>query len=113
MIERYSTGAITVDGKVYHKDVKILHGQVKGDWWRNEGHEVDVDDVNDILAARPGVLVIGTGYAGRMRVAGALKSALSDHHIRLISKDTHEATEIFNTLASEGEDVAGAFHLTC
>ena len=113
MIEAYSAGQIKVDGRLYRKDVKIIHGRVEGDWWREEGHLVDENDVRDILSAGPKVLVIGTGYAGNMEVAGSLRSFLADRDIKLISENTFEATRIFNDLASRGEDVAGAFHLTC
>jgi len=113
MIDAYSAGEIKVDGRTYRKDVMIIHGRVKRDWWRQDGHLVDEQDVGEILSVGPKVLVIGTGYAGRMSVAGSLRSILADRDIKLISGNTFEATKIYNDLASQGEDVAGAFHLTC
>lgn len=56
---------------------------------------------------------MGTGYAGRMRVEEDVRSLLQDRNIRLIATRTEEAVREFNRLASEGNDVAAGFHLTC
>jgi hypothetical protein len=114
MIDQYITGShMTVEGKTYHQDLKIIRGEVKGSWWRRKGHLLDPDDIQDILAARPKVLVIGTGYAGNMRVPESLRETIENHHIQVITETTAKAMKSFNRLAEEGEDVAGAFHLTC
>lgn len=114
MIEQYTTGShMTVNGKKYHQDLKIIHGEVKENWWRGEGHRLDTNDIQDILSARPEVFVIGTGYAGNMRVPGSVRQTIESHHIKVIAATTADATKTFNQLAAEGKDVAGAFHLTC
>lgn len=113
MIEAYSFGSMTVSGKRYGKDLKILGGQVKDNWWRQDGHRVGVADVEDILEAAPGVLVVGMGANGLMRVSGELKEVLEDKGIRLIAQPSAEAVKTFNKVVEEGGDVAGAFHLTC
>ena len=114
MIAQYTTGShMTVQGTKYHKDLKIIHGQVKGNWWRKEGHRLDAADISDILSAKPDVLVIGTGYAGRMRVPASLRTTMQDEHIEVIAERTANATKTFNRLFNQGKDVAGAFHLTC
>lgn len=113
MIEHYRFGAITVDARTYRKDLKIIRGEVVPDWWRKEGHEVDVDDLRDVFTAKPEILVIGTGDSGRMETSPSLRSALADANIRLIEAPTAEASRTFNRLLKEGKDVAGAFHLTC
>jgi len=114
MIDQYITGSqMTVDGKTYHQDLKIIRGEVRGNWWRRKGHLLDCDDIKDILSARPKVLIIGTGYAGNMRVPDSLRATIESHHITLITESTADALRSFNRLTEEGEDVAGAFHLTC
>lgn len=113
MIEAYSFGSMTVAGKRYDKDLKILRGQVQAGWWRREGHRLDVEDVRDILEAGPGVLVVGMGASGLMRVSNKLKKALGDQGIELVAQTSGEAAKTFNRLVEEGGDVAGAFHLTC
>ena len=65
MIDQYTTGShMTVNGNKYQQDLKIIRGEVKGNWWRGEGHRLDINDIQDILSAGPEVFVIGTGYAG-------------------------------------------------
>jgi len=114
MIEHYATGSyMRVDGNDYHRDLKIIHGQVKSNWWRKQGHRLDTEDISDILSAKPEMLVIGTGYAGNMRIPDSVRSAIENHHIRVVAEETANAVSIFNRLNHEGRDVAGAFHLTC
>jgi len=114
MIEQYTTGShMTVQGTKYYQDLKIIHGQVKGNWWRKEGHRLDAADISDILSAKPDILVIGTGYAGNMRVPESLLTAMEGEHIEVIAERTSDATKTFNRLFTQGKDVAGAFHLTC
>ena len=114
MIEQYTTGShMTVNGEKYHQDLKIIRGVVKGNWWRAEGHRLDTDDIQDILSARPEVFVIGTGYAGNMRVPGPVRQTIESQHIKVIAAATEDASRIFNRLEAGGRDVAGAFHLTC
>ena len=114
MIDQYTTGShMTVKGATYRQDLKIIRGEVKGNWWRREGHRLDTDDIRDILTSGPEILVIGTGYAGNMRVPDAVRQTIEDRHIKVIAERTADATETFNQLEAEGRDVAGAFHLTC
>ena len=114
MIDQYATGShMTVQGKKYFQDLKIIHGQVKANWWRKQGHRLDLPDISDILSAKPEVLVIGTGYAGRMDVPMSLRTAIENQDIKVVAERTSEATETFNRLLAQGKAVAGAFHLTC
>ncbi|MGD2038585.1 MAG: MTH938/NDUFAF3 family protein [Desulfobacterales bacterium] len=114
MIDEYRTGShMTVNGKTYYQDLKIIRSAVKENWWRRQGHRLYLDDIQDILAARPEVLVVGTGYAGNMRVPEGVRQTLQNLQIKVIAQATADATKTFNQLAAEGKDVAGAFHLTC
>jgi hypothetical protein len=102
-----------VNGQTHRNDLKIIDGKVKGDWWRKQGHRLDSADIEDVLAAGPDTLVVGTGYAGNMRVPEETRSVLSGHDIRIVAQNTRDAVETFNQLKDQGENVAGAFHLTC
>lgn len=114
MIEEYVTGSfMTVQGTKYHQDLKIIRGKVKDNWWRKQGHRLHRDDISDVLSAGPKVLVIGTGYAGNMRVPQSLRTLLEDRNIEVIARKTSEAAETFNSLFARGSNVAAAFHLTC
>jgi hypothetical protein len=113
-IDEYVTGShIRIGGKTYHRDLKIIAGEVKRDWWRAQGHRLDRADIEDILSVRPRTLVIGTGYAGAMRVPAATLTAISELGIHVIAERTARAVQTFNRLEAADAAIAGAFHLTC
>ena len=113
MIDDYSFGRITVNGRFYTSDIMIIDGRVIDSWWRKTGHRVEVDDVREILAARPEVFVVGQGKPGLMKAADDLKKELDKNKIRLIEESTPLAVQTFNRLTAEGCRVCGGFHLTC
>ncbi len=113
MTLQYQERCMSGNGLHFCGDLKIIGEKIVENWWRKEGHRVEVGDVTDILAASPEVLVVGMGYAGFMEVSNSLRSALKNQNIQLIAKRTAEAVKTFNQLHSEGRRIAGAFHLTC
>jgi hypothetical protein len=112
MIEDYHFGSITVDGKTYTGDIKIIGGEVVSDWWRINGHKLAVADIEDILEARPDVLVVGTGDPGLMEVLPETERRLSELDILLVAKPTAEALKTYNDLLGQRK-IAFAAHLTC
>lgn len=114
LIESYVTGRnMRVAGKTYTTDLKIIGHTVKGNWWRREGHRLASNDIVDILDSGPDLLVVGTGYAGNLDIPADLRRDLAERGIRLVSERTAEAVELFNRHRAQGDNVAGAFHLTC
>jgi hypothetical protein len=113
MIEQYSFGSITILGRQYSSDLKIINGQVHSDWWRKTGHSVDLDDIPDILSAKPDYLVIGSGSSGLMKVSDDLRQHLEEIGVEVIVEPTPKAMGTFNLMYEDDKKVAGAFHLTC
>ena len=114
LIDEYSVGRhMLVGGKKYTHDLKIIGNVVKGEWWRREGHRLSAADIADILAVSPDLLVVGTGYAGGMRIPNTLRRKLQTKGIELVTEPTTEAVKTFNRMRAEIKNVAGAFHLTC
>ena len=113
MIESYHFGEIVINGRRYRGDVKIIAGEVFSGWWRREGHVLAVADIQDILAATPELLVVGTGSQGNMKVDDDLRRHLVSLGTILIEQPTAKAVVTFNDLFKSGRNVAGAFHLTC
>jgi len=111
-IESYSFGKITVDGKAYSSDLIILPGGVRPGWWRKEGHSLHRDDLQEVIEARPDVLVIGTGNVGLMQVPQETVECLTAHGVRVEMERTAAACQRYNELAKT-EQVAAALHLTC
>ena len=113
MIENYSFGSITISGKQYTSDLKIINGQVYPDWLRKSGHSVDVDEVSDIIKAKPDYLIVGSGVFGSMKFTDQLKQHLADCGIQVIEEPTIIAIGLFNLMYADDKNVAGGFHLTC
>lgn len=111
-IDHYSFGSITIDGKRYTSDVIIYPDRVDDSWWRKEGHYLQKSDLADIVAAKPELLIVGTGMHGIMQVPESAISLLTAHGIQVIIKKTGEAVEVFNDRPRDKIAVA-AFHLTC
>lgn len=113
MITEFSFGRIVVDGKTYTNDIKIINGQVISEWWRKSGHRVEVEDMTDVFAARPAVVVIGKGSPGLLKSTASLRDYLAINQIELIEKKTSKAIEVFNGLIQQGRNVAAGFHISC
>lgn len=111
-IDSYSPGNIVIDGKSYEGDVIIYPDHVFNVWWRKDGHHLQLVDLKDILAAKPEVLVIGTGYAQAMKVDSELVDELKAKGIEVHVAETHKAVDIYNSLPRDKKVIAG-LHLTC
>ena len=114
-IDDYAFGRITIDGQRYTSDVIVLPDGVRDGWWRKEGHSLAVEDLGEVAAARPAVLIVGTGAYGRMAVPEATRRWLAAQGIEVHIAPTSEAAKLLNELlaADPAGRVAGAFHLTC
>jgi hypothetical protein len=112
MINSYNFGHIVVDGKRYTGDLIVFPDRVKAGWWRKDGHRLQVEDLKEVLEAKPEVLVVGTGYYGEMIVPDETRKNVESEGIELIIQKTAEACKVFNRLA-EIRKVVVALHLTC
>ena len=113
MIESYHFGRITIDGQTYRSDVILYPDRVDSQWWRKEGHKLQLADIQPLLEARPRWLVIGTGAYGLMKVTPEVIEAAEAAGIQLVSERTKRACERYNALCQQSEDVIAALHLTC
>lgn len=113
MIESYYFGQIVVNGKRYTSDLIIFRSHVRDGWWRVEGHRLSMEDLEEVVEAKPEVLVVGTGYSGLMRVPEGVRRRMASMGIELIAEPTRKACETFNRLLRSGKRVVAALHLTC
>ena len=111
-IDSYQFGLVVVDGRMHTKDLIILPGQVLDGWWRTEAHSLFVDDLEAVLAAKPEVLIVGTGAYGRLRVPNQTRQALEASGIEVVAERTEKACRTFNSIAGL-RIAAAALHLTC
>ena len=112
LIDSYDFGTIIVDGKKYHSDVIIFADHVKPNWWRKDGHLLQMEDLDEILNEKPHTIIIGTGAYGAMKVSETVIKHLKEKNINVMIQNTYEAVETYNNLASK-EGVVVALHLTC
>ena len=112
MIDSYKFGEMVVDGKRYHADLIIYPNRVDANWWRKNGHQLCITDIEDIVAEQPEYLVVGTGNPGLMRVLPETQEYLQNQNIQLVSEPTGRAYKTYNEMCTQ-KRVIGVFHLTC
>ena len=111
-VEQYSFGNITIDGQTYTSDVIIYTERVDASWWRKEGHNLQIEDLAGVIKAEPGVVIIGTGFFGVMKVSKETVLHLESKGIMVYVERTGKAVELFNEL-QKNKTVVAALHLTC
>lgn len=113
-IEHCAFGALRIKGKTYSSDLFIFpDGRIQDGWWRKKGHRLFFEDLAPLLAFRPRLIVVGTGYYGRMVPDPNLEKQLGEAGVELVKDPTCSAAERFNRLSEDGPGVAACFHLTC
>jgi hypothetical protein len=111
-IEAYSFGRIVIDGVTYTSDVILLEERVNSSWWRKESHLLATNDIEEVIRAKPDILIIGTGFSGIMRVPRETQDLLRLKGIDFVIQRTEDACKTFNGTPRERR-VAAALHLTC
>jgi len=112
-IDQYRFGSVSVAGESFTTDVIIGSASVSPGWRRRQGHCLNVEDLDPILEQNPEILVVGTGYYGRMEVPQGTLDFLSGRGIQCIARRTSDAVAEFNRLQTESARIVAALHLTC
>ncbi len=113
-IQRCIFGSITIDGKAYLSDIIIYpDGKIDDSWWRRQSHILSFEDIEDLVASMPEVIVAGTGMDGLMKPDNDVEKLLAMKNIRFIPAPNLRAMEIFNDLVASGKKTGACFHLTC
>jgi hypothetical protein len=110
-LEDYRFGRVVLDGREETRDVIVLPDRVIRNWWRNDGHALVLDDLDDVLDDLPERLVVGTGAAGQMEPDPQAVRALRDRGVEVEVLRTDEAVRRY--AASDPARTAAALHLTC
>jgi len=112
VIDSYQFGRISVGGRQYTADVIIFPDRVKDNWWRKSGHQLCLEDIADVMAESPEVLIVGTGASGLVEVLPEVRHAADAQGIKLIVEATDKACHTYNQLC-RSQRVVAALHLTC
>jgi hypothetical protein len=110
-IEDYSFGHVVVDGQEHSKDVIVLPQRVVGNWWRQDGHSLVIEDLDDVLDELPERLIVGCGADGRLHPHPSVIEALGRRGIEVEALPTDEAVRRYGD--SNPARTAAALHLTC
>jgi len=111
-IDSYQFGQVVVNGKKYTSDVIIFPDSVKDNWWKKRGHQLCPDDIAEVMAENPEVLVVGTGASGLMKVLPEVQQVVEAQGIELIVEATDKACHTYNQFCRSRRAVA-ALHITC
>jgi len=112
-IDHYTFGRIGVCGREYDADIIIFPDHVQERWWRRQGHRLAQEDLETVITKAPQLLLIGTGYYGRMQVPEETLAALQAEGIEVRVSKTSEAVAEFNRLQRDCARIVAALHLTC
>ena len=112
-IDSYSFGVMKVDGIEYRADLLVFPDKVRSNWWRKQGHSLAIEDLEDVLAFKPELLIVGKGASEMMEIPPSTEKALQRGCIKLVAMSTDQAWAVFNEQVQKGKRVVGAFHLTC
>jgi hypothetical protein len=113
-IEDYRFGRVIIDGEEHSRDVIVLPDRVVGDWWRQDGHSLVIDDLAEVLDELPERLVVGCGADGRLRPHPSVVEALARRGIEMEALPTADAVRRYEELRAENPAAtAAALHLTC
>ena len=112
VIDSYQFGLIVINGKEYSSDVIIFPDRVRDNWWKKRGHQLCLEDIAEVMAENPEVLVVGTGASGLMKVLPEVEQSLEAQGIKLVTETTDKACHTYNQLC-HSQRVVAALHLTC
>jgi hypothetical protein len=70
------------------------------------------DDLAELFAAEPEIIICGTGAMGVMQPSAELQKYIENSSIRFIVQKSGKAVETYNQLSGR-EKVGACFHLTC
>jgi hypothetical protein len=110
-LEGYRFGRLVVDGTEETKDVIVLPDRVVRNWWRIDGHSLQLEDLDDVLEKLPERLIVGTGANQRMRPDPDLLRGLKDRGVEVEVLPTDRAVKRYGEL--DPAKTAVALHLTC
>lgn len=112
MIDGYRFGEIKISGKSYRNDVIIYPDHVDSNWWRKQGHNLEIDDIRAVIDTKPEVVLFGTGQPGMMHVEKTAIEHLQKLGIKTVILPTEKACQEYNRIANSKKVVA-CLHLTC
>ena len=115
-VARLSWGRLEVEGHGPFKDAKLFPGGARAWDWRETGTDhspgIQPTDVQELLQQGANVVVLSTGFLGRLQVCPETLQMLSDSGVAVHILQSRKAVRLYNDLR-ERESVAALIHSTC
>ncbi|MDY6917422.1 MAG: MTH938/NDUFAF3 family protein [Chloroflexota bacterium] len=116
-VDSFQFGSIVINGRKYGRDALLFpDGTVrerKGGFWKFGSHAIKEADIEELVRAKPEVLVVGTGTNGKAKVTSEAEACAKEANIGLLSAPSAEAIKQLNQLIDEGKRVSALIHITC
>jgi len=106
-IRAYEPGKITINDEVYTQSLIITPTSLITHWEPQSLEELTAQHLEEILALKPEIILLGTGQQFRMP-ATSLLAPIYAHRRNVESMNTGAACRTFIALSSEGRNVAAA-----
>lgn len=110
-----SWGRLEAGGRTF-KDARLFPGGAREWDWGETGTRhvpgIQPGDVEELLERGAAVVVLGTGFYGRLGVCRETLEALEDRGVSVRVEKTGEAVRLYNELR-ERESVGALIHSTC
>jgi hypothetical protein len=110
-IDGYGFGRVTIDGCEETRDVIVLPQRIVRGWWRQDGHGLVLEDLDEVLDELPERLLVGTGAYGQLRPDPGALETLRARGVDVEVLPTAEAVLRYAQL--DPRKTAAALHLTC
>jgi uncharacterized protein len=107
LVRSYAPGEVRVGETVLRRSCLLRRDQLVSDWRPQSIEELTADDLDEVFALQPEIVVIGSGARQRFPPT-ALTAALLARGIGCEVMDTGAACRTYNVLASEGRAVVAA-----
>jgi len=115
MIDQFKYGAIVIGGQTYESDVIILPDGTVEQRQSKDEHVLrlgDVPGVNEVIKAKPEVVIIGLGTVGNLVVRPKVEKRLQEAGIEVIAYRTNKACETYRELRGQRR-LAAILHIIC
>lgn len=109
-IQSYQKGCITIQGKKFDQAVLIMPEHLIVPWGPITVDSLSVQHIEQFLAFKPEVVLIGTGEKLKFLDASLLRP-LIEHHIGYEIMNTGAACRTYMLLIAEGRNVAAGLLL--
>ena len=110
LIESYSDGSVTIEGRVHTTSLILMGDHVIDDWSVESVEDLTIEHLQSILQAGPEIFLLGTGNR-QVFPSVRLMKELAQHQRSIDVMDIGAACRTYNVLASEFRTVAAALIL--